>query len=650
MQLNVSADRTPAPAKLVIAQALLLACACFAGAWLTTVLSANAGEGISIWLPNGLVMAIALVTPVRHWPLWAIAAAAADAAGNAIWYQHDWGPAALLITANVGSSLIGAAVVRRFAGGAMLLATLRRAALLLAAALIVMPLVSATLASIALGWSYDAPPFAAWVRIFLGDTTGAMIAAPFALLVLGRAAPRPRLNRSRLFEAAGLAGFFLVTSVMSLASYLPSAAMMLAPMLWAALRFGVHGAVLANALLAVLTCALTVADLSPFAQLYPFAPRGLAALQLYLLAICGSALITGAIFEENRAMLRRLSRSNRELAERDSELAAVLAATEARAEQTASLLAAIGEASPELIFAKDRDGALIYANTATLQVLDIARDPDGSISAHDRNLDAVEAEIIRRNDAHVLASGETVVVEETITLSEGPRVFRATKAPLRDAAGTIVGLAGVCVDITGLIKAAEREKLLAAEIEHRARNLLSVTQTIVQMSQADDVRGLRRAITHRLQALARTQAVVGASLTQGAELRTIVSDELTPYCEVGDGRLQLSGEPVVLNAASAQAVTLVIHELATNAAKYGALSVPTGGLAIGWRLQSRSGPGADLVIEWSESGGPRVSPPDRSGFGSTIIDVLVSADPEGTVAREWRPEGLFVRIVKPLTL
>jgi len=628
--------------------ALGVFCACLASGWLTVTLSAFAGPGISIWLTNGLVMAIALASPMRRWPLWAAAAAAADGAGNAIWYHHDLGPAGLLILANVGSAIIGAGLVRRLAGSTWLLASLRSAAAVVAAALLVMPLISAVLASLALAWSYGDPPFAAWGRIFLGDATGAVIMAPTALLVLGRAAPRQRFTRAAMIEAAVLALFFAAIAVLSLGSYLPSVSLMLAPILWAALRFRAHGAVLASASLAVLACALTSADLSPFGQSSPYPQRGLEALQMFLLAVTGSALMIGAIAEENRAVLRALSRSNRELADRDRRRTLELTETQTRAERSASLLAAIGEASPELIFAKDRDGALLYANTATLAVLGVERGAGDIVSDYERNLRADEVEVIRRNDAQVLATGEPVIADETATGPDGPRIFRVAKAPLRDSAGAIFGVAGVGVDITAIVRAAEREKLLTAEIEHRARNLLAVTQSIVQLTQAGDVASLREAIARRLRALARTQAVIGSGQARGADLRTILCDELAPYREAGDTRVTLAGAPAWLDADIAQAFTLVFHELATNAAKYGALAVPTGRLAVSWEVSEPQPGMPEIALTWTETGGPAVTPPVSTGFGSTIIEVLVTADPAGRVERDWRSEGLVVRIVKPL--
>ena len=173
------------------------------------------------------------------------------------------------------------------------------------------------------------------------------------------------------------------------------------------------------------------------------------------------------------------------------------------------------------------------------------------------------------------------------------------------------------------------------EIDHRANNLLAVVQGIVGLSRAADVEGLRETISSRIQALARVNRGSAQSGGAGAPLERLVAEQLEPY-EVGDrSRRELKGPEVHLAPDEAQAVALAIHELATNAAKYGALSAADGRVSVAWR--NRAG---RLVITWTEIGGPSVREPSRSGFGTTLIKRALPALADGDVRLDWRKAGL----------
>ncbi len=204
-----------------------------------------------------------------------------------------------------------------------------------------------------------------------------------------------------------------------------------------------------------------------------------------------------------------------------------------------------------------------------------------------------------------------------------------------DDAGAPVRLIGVVMDITARKEAEDRAELLAREIDHRANNLLAVVQGIVGLSRAGDVEGLREAISSRVQALARVNRSSARSGWAGEPLERLVAEQLEPY-EVGGGsRCELRGSDVQLTPDEAQAVALAIHELATNAAKYGALSAADGRVSVAWRMRA-----GRLAITWTESGGPSVRAPSRSGFGTTLIERSLAALPGGDVRLDWRKSGL----------
>jgi PAS domain S-box-containing protein len=223
-----------------------------------------------------------------------------------------------------------------------------------------------------------------------------------------------------------------------------------------------------------------------------------------------------------------------------------------------------------------------------------------------------------------------------------------TTALQRDRWGSPEYCVPVIVDITErkaaeaeLVESAVIQRRLTAEIDHRAKNLLAVVQAIARLSAhyCASPASFLNAFQDRIGALALTHTVLSDARWQGASLRQIVTAEMGAF--VSEGRISLAGDDVLLKAASAQDLTMALHELATNATKYGALSVPHGRLAIAWRRRVDGG----LVLDWRESGGPPVAPPTRTGFGRMVIEG--AAGHGGAVDHRFGPEGVSCRIELP---
>lgn len=208
---------------------------------------------------------------------------------------------------------------------------------------------------------------------------------------------------------------------------------------------------------------------------------------------------------------------------------------------------------------------------------------------------------------------------------------------LRDASGSVVRLLGISVDITERVRNQERERLLIREVDHRAKNLLSVIQAVIQLTRARSTSEFIDDVTGRIHALARVHTLIAASRWMGAELSRLVTDEMAPFTENGE-RVRLNGLRLELKPAAAQSMALVIHELTINAAKYGALSTPGGQIEIDWKLAD--GGATDLELHWRESGGPAVRAPQRSGFGTRLIRTSIERQLGGTVELHWQAEGL----------
>jgi PAS domain S-box-containing protein len=204
-----------------------------------------------------------------------------------------------------------------------------------------------------------------------------------------------------------------------------------------------------------------------------------------------------------------------------------------------------------------------------------------------------------------------------------------------DQTGRLVRLSGVTIDITDRKEAEEHQLLLAREVDHRARNALAVVHAIVRLTRANSMEGYIDAVEGRIRALAQTHALLSQSRWQGADLARLVDEEVAPFRIGQGGKVNADGPSLVLSAEKAQIVALALHELATNAAKYGALSCGSGRVDIRWRAES-----GRLTLVWRETGGPKVELPIRMGFGSKIMNASLKQQVGGDVAFDWQSAGL----------
>jgi PAS domain S-box-containing protein len=217
-----------------------------------------------------------------------------------------------------------------------------------------------------------------------------------------------------------------------------------------------------------------------------------------------------------------------------------------------------------------------------------------------------------------------------------------TAAASKDAANRVSRVSGVTIDITDRKEAEERQSLLAREVDHRAKNALAVVHAIVSLTRADNIRQFVSAVEGRIQALARAHSLLSESRWRGANIAHLIQEELAPYRTPRFDRVRISGKALSLEPSTAQALGLALHELATNAAKYGGLSAPSGGVQIDWELK-----GAELALHWNENGGPPVDEAAPGGFGIRVIKASVETQLGGTVDFDWRRDGLRCAIVIP---
>jgi PAS domain S-box-containing protein len=248
--------------------------------------------------------------------------------------------------------------------------------------------------------------------------------------------------------------------------------------------------------------------------------------------------------------------------------------------------------------------------------------------------------------AQALKTGEATQGQEAVfERPDGARgAFLAYPMLLRDGRGELAGAINMLVDISDRKRAEERQKALVDELNHRVKNTLASVQSLAAYSLRgdDEPRRMRERFEARLLALSNAHNQLAHRRWEDADFRALAEEVLAPYR--ADHRLMLDGETVMLSAKAAVTLSMVLHELATNAVKYGALSTPAGRLALSWR---RMGTGR-LVLEWIEAGGPPVAKPARQGFGVRFIAGAVSGELGGHVEHVFASDGVRCRIETPL--
>ncbi|HVX75174.1 MAG TPA: CheR family methyltransferase [Bradyrhizobium sp.] len=239
--------------------------------------------------------------------------------------------------------------------------------------------------------------------------------------------------------------------------------------------------------------------------------------------------------------------------------------------------------------------------------------------------------------------------ERELTAPDSGTRYIVRILPYRSIDNFIAGVVITFIDVTAITRAEERQRLLLAELQHRVRNTLGVVRSIARRS-AETSTSVEEYAAHldgRLNAFARTQSMVTRDPESGVDLEYLVVEELLGYKSREGDHLRVSGPAVRFQPKAAETFALAIHELATNAIKYGALSRPSGRLDVTWRVEDGADP-ALLMFEWRERGGPQVTPPQRRGFGSELLERTLAFDLKGKTTLSFNASGLHCTIVIPL--
>jgi PAS domain S-box-containing protein len=283
------------------------------------------------------------------------------------------------------------------------------------------------------------------------------------------------------------------------------------------------------------------------------------------------------------------------------------------------------------------DGVILWANRAELDMLGFTAEEYIGRHISEFHVDqAVIDDILQR-----LTNRETLQsYDATLRCKDGSVRHTLISSNVLWEGDKFIHTRCITRDVTELVQNHAQIAILGREAEHRAKNVLATVQATIELTHADTPDDFKRAIKGRVQALANAHNLFVQSRWTGAELRDLVTQELSPYCRDGETRAWVEGENVLLEPTAAQALAVCVHELTTNAAKYGALSVAEGRVQIEW---SHTADGR-LVLHWTETNGPPVRPPTRRGFGTRAMEAMIRGQLNGDVRFDWRAEGLVCEI------
>ncbi len=316
---------------------------------------------------------------------------------------------------------------------------------------------------------------------------------------------------------------------------------------------------------------------------------------------------------------------------------------------------ALFNALPAAVYTTDASGRLTYSNEAAAELWGYRPTPGSADWRDPWKLfwpDGTPMSPEERPMAVALRERRPVRDMEVICeRPDGTRVHLIPyPTPLYDEAGRMVGAVNMLVDITERRRAEDRQQLMVRELHHRVKNTLATVQAIMGSTarSAKTIEEFQDALIGRIAALAKTHVLLADDVTS-VSFDSILHSELDAFDDGSEGRITLHGPPVAISPQTAVPLGLAIHELTTNAAKYGSLSVYGGKVDVTWTetIEMRR---RRLDFDWVESGGPALTPPTRRGFGTRLLQFVLPGQIQAKVSIEYRPDGVRVHGTVPLPM
>jgi PAS domain S-box-containing protein len=308
-------------------------------------------------------------------------------------------------------------------------------------------------------------------------------------------------------------------------------------------------------------------------------------------------------------------------------------------------LAATYQYAPIGIAEVDADGKILRANAQSCWLLDCSSDEVLGRSIFEEIADQSSSDADREQFRRQVAGEfDRYTIEKCIRRKDGSHVWGLiTSSSVRDTDGQFLYAVRVQQDITERKEREEKEHLVTREINHRAKNILSVVHAIAHQTATKNPEDFMERFSERIQALSANQDLLVRNEWKGVEIEDMTRAQLSHFADLIGSRIAVHGPKLRLKATGAQALGLALHELATNAGKYGALSTDAGHVDICWATDRDT-----LAVSWTESKGPPVSAPKRCGFGTVVIEEIAARTVDGEARLDYAPSGLVWHLTCPM--
>jgi PAS domain S-box-containing protein len=327
-----------------------------------------------------------------------------------------------------------------------------------------------------------------------------------------------------------------------------------------------------------------------------------------------------------------------------------LQAEERVGRQEEQRLAATYHHAPIGIAGVDADGKLLRANAQSCWLFGYSPEEVTGRSIFEEGIDQssnADREQFRRQ---VAGEFDRYTCERRIRRQDGSYAWASiTSSSVRDLDGRFLYAIRIQQDITERKRREEereereeRERFLMREVNHRAKNMLSVVEAVANQTATKNPENFIKRFSERIQALSANQDLLIRNEWHGVEMEDLVRAQLAPFADLIGSRIAVRGPELLLKAASAQAIGLALHELVTNSGKYGALSTDAGLVDICWSTERDT-----FIMSWSEREGPPISAPERRGFGTVVMETMTERTLEGTVDLDYAPSGVTWRLTCP---
>ena len=585
-------------------------------------------DGVAVFWPASGIAAGALISLGHRakWPV-AIGAAAATIVANLLG-DRSFTAAVTFALCNVGEAMLAAGLIQRQFGSGFTLHGLRQVLGLLAAAVLGSAISGiGGVVGFKLFHYSTAPSLTIWQHWFASDALGILTVAP--LLIGAAAAARDPPSPNEVLE--GAVALIAITLTSTLAIFLPRAslatvvpiALLFPLLLWLAARCQPVFAAAAAFIVALTIVWTTTFGIGFFGD--PELPIGerIVGAQASILTTSLCTLVLAALFAERRHQEAALREGATRL-EKALAAGAVIAfvwdartGSSHRSENAANILGY----DPQAPFSGARFLALIHPDDRPhfkARVRSVRPDnPSYAVTFR-----------VMRSDAQEMWLEETATAEFS-------------------AAGKCLRIEGLTRDITKSKRSEEHQRLLVAELDHRVKNVLARVGVVAMYTRegSGTIDEFIQALDRRIQSMAVAHELLSQGNWLGVRLADLVRHQLAPYAT--DANTAISGPDIALNAAATEALGMVLHELVTNASKYGALSIPEGRVSVSWECRNRDEATIGLIILWRETCGPSVSAPCKSGYGISLICELIPHELGGIVDLAFTPEGVSCTIEIP---